>query len=301
MKIRFGYELVYSGPQPLSMILMLNAQPNPSQRLLVGDQMRVEPDVPLTTYHDGYGNICTRLDAPPGTLRITADGLLEDSGTPEPEFLSAKEHPIRELPEEALTYLLPSRYCESDLLTADAQRLFGHLPPGWTRVQAICNFVNQHVTFGYEYARCTKTAVETYRERRGVCRDLAHLAITLCRCMDIPARYTTSYLGDIGIPIADSPMDFAGAMEVYLGGGWHTFDPRNNARRIGRLTIARGRDAADVAISTSFGPARLERFRVWTDQINELQASAMMRNSVILSHRSASEPATPTLETLAPS
>jgi transglutaminase-like putative cysteine protease len=286
MKIRFGYELVYSIPQPTSMILMLHAQPNPTQRLLAADHLRVEPECPLTFYRDLFGNTGTRLDTPVGTVRITADAVLEDSGLPETESLTAREHPLRELPDEALVYLLPSRYCESDVLIADAQRLFGHLAPGWSRVQAICDFVNQHVAFGYQYARCTKTALETYRERQGVCRDFSHLAIALCRGMGIPARYTTSYLGDIGVPAADSPMDFAGAMEVYLGGAWHTFDPRNNARRIGRLTIARGRDAADVAISTAFGPASLQLFRVWTDEIDEAQASALVTNNSPLSLQS---------------
>jgi transglutaminase-like putative cysteine protease len=216
------------------------------------------------------------LDAPTGIIQVTTDALLEDSGVPEPAFLSAHENSISQLPRETLMYLLPSRYCESDLLADEAQRLFGHVAPGWSRVQAICDFVNQHVSFGYRYARCTKTALETYRERQGVCRDFAHLAIAFCRCMNIPARYTTSYLGDIGVAAVDAPMDFAGAMEAYLGGAWHTFDPRNNSRRIGRLTIARGRDAADVAISTAFGTPSLQVFRVWTDEISEEQATKLM-------------------------
>jgi transglutaminase-like putative cysteine protease len=207
---------------------------------------------------------------------IITDALLEDSGLPEPEVLSAVEPYTGDVPQDALIYLLPSRYCESDLLADEAQRLFGQLAPGWSRVQAICDFVNQHVRFGYQYARSTKTALETYRERQGVCRDFAHLAIAFCRCMNIPARYTTSYLGDIGVPVVDAPMDFAGGMEAYLGGTWHTFDPRNNARRIGRLTIARGRDAADVAISTAFGRSSLKLFRVWTDEISEGQALALI-------------------------
>jgi transglutaminase-like putative cysteine protease len=238
--------------------------------------MVTEPAVPLTLYRDLYGNTCTRLDAPPGTLRITTDALLEDSGVPEPDCTDAREHPVSELPADALCYLLPSRYCEVDLLLAEAQRLFGHFTPGWPRVQAICDFVNRHIKFGYEHARCTKSALETFREGLGVCRDFAHLAIAFCRAMSIPARYCTSYLGDIGVPQVDAPMDFAGSMEVYLGRAWHAFDPRNNARRIGRLIIARGRDAADVAISTSFGPANLQLFRVWTEQIDDHQATALL-------------------------
>ena len=276
MKIRFGYELVYSSPQNMPMILMLHAQPQGEQRLLKHDYMTTEPAVPLALYRDFYGNTCTRLEAPAGTLRLTTDALLEDCGAPEAAFMDAREHPVSELPSDVLCYLLPSRYCEVDLLLADARNLFGHLTPGWSRVQAICDFVNGHIKFGYEHARCTKTALETLRDGLGVCRDFAHLAIALCRALSIPARYCTSYLGDIGVPAVDAPMDFAGSMEVYLGGAWHAFDPRNNARRIGRLVIARGRDAADVAISTSFGPANLQLFRVWTDQIDDDQATALL-------------------------
>jgi len=275
VKIRFGYELIYSTVQSTPMVLMLRAAPGPTQRVVVPDIMQTTPDVAVVPFRDAFGNVGTRLEASPGTIRISADGLLEDPGVPEPALFSARETPIAALPHEALPYLLPSRYCESDLLAPEALRLFGHLSPGWSRVQAICDFVNQYVTFGYQFARHTKTALETYRERCGVCRDLAHLAITFCRAMSIPARYATGYLGDIGVPPVDAPMDFAGCMEVFLEGAWHTFDPRNNARRIGRLMIARGRDAADVAISTAFGTACLQLFRVWTDEIDELQAAAM--------------------------
>jgi transglutaminase-like putative cysteine protease len=270
MRIRFGYELVYECPQNTSMILMLHAQPNPGQRLLIPDNLSTDASLPRASYRDAYGNLCTRLEVPPGCVRISADGLLEDSGLPEPAFLNAQEVPVGTLPPEALLYLLPSRYCESDLLAAEAFGLFGQLAPGWSRVQSICDFVNRHVKFGYQFARCTRTALETFRERQGVCRDMAHLAISLCRAMNIPARYITSYLGDIGVEAVDSPMDFAASMEVFLGGGWHSFDPRNNARRIGRLTIARGRDAADVAISTTFGQTTLKQFRVWTDKVTDV-------------------------------
>jgi transglutaminase-like putative cysteine protease len=276
MKIRFGYEIVYWHPQTTPMIFALHAQPLGTQQLLIPDNLRVEPEVPFTLYRDLFGNTCTRLEAPAGDFRITADALLEDSGIPEAAYLDAPEVAVRDLPNEVLLYLLPSRYCESDLLANEALRLFGHLMPGWSRAQAICDFVNQHVTFGYQFARPTKTALETYNERQGVCRDMAHLAIALCRAMNIPARYCTSYLGDIGVPAVDAPMDFAGSIELFLGGAWHSFDPRNNARRIGRLLIARGQDAADTAISTSFGPSTLKLFRVWTDEINDSQAMALL-------------------------
>jgi transglutaminase-like putative cysteine protease len=270
VKIRFGYEITYDIAQPTSMVLMLSATPEPEQRLLVRDQMRTDPPVPVCNYTDVFGNFCSRLEAPVGTLRVTADGLFVDPGLPEPAAPKAREMPAGSLPNNVLVFMLPSRYCESDILGSEAVRLFGHLTPGWSRVQAICDFVHQHVTFGYQFARATKTALETYRERCGVCRDFAHLAIAFCRALNIPARYTTGYLGDIGVPAGDTPMDFAGSMEVYLGNAWHSFDPRNNARRIGRLPVARGRDAADVAISTAFGPAVLRQFYVWTDQESEV-------------------------------
>lgn len=274
MKIRFGYELAYFTPSPTHMILLLHAQPSPGQRLIEPDLMLTEPAIALQYYTDGFGNTCTRLELPPGRTRIGANALLEDGGEPEPALLSAQEHPVRELPSDVLVYLLSSRYCDTESLMNDAWRLFGHLQPGWSRVQAICDFAHQHVTFGYQHARATRTAGETFSERRGVCRDFAHLAITLCRCMNIPARYCTVYLGDIGVPPVDAPMDFAGCMEVYMSGQWHMFDPRNNVRRIGRIMIARGRDAGDVAISTAFGPATLQLFRVWTDEVAQDQAAA---------------------------
>jgi len=269
MKIRFGYELLYNCPQPVPMILMLHVHPSRIPDLLVPDRLVTDPAVPLDTYMDSFGNTCTRILAPAGTMRLTADALIQDSGLPEPEFTHAQEHPVESLPHEALVYLLGSRYCETERLMDEAWRLFGSVTPGWGRVQAVCDFVNAHISFGYHFARPTKTAAEAHAERQGVCRDFAHLAITLLRCLNIPARYCTGYLGDIGVPVADAPMDYAGWLEAYIGGAWHTFDPRNNARRIGRILIARGRDAADVAISTAFGPNYLQLFRVWTDEVKE--------------------------------
>ena len=267
MKIRFGYELVYSCPQPVPMILMLHAHSSRRQDLLRPDQMITQPCLVCDTYLDPFGNTCTRVVAPAGDTCITADGLIQDSGLPEPVFADAQEHPVEQLPHEVLIFLLGSRYCETQRLMNDAWFLFGNTAPGWSRVQAVCDFVHQYIEFGYHFARSTKTAWETYGERQGVCRDFAHLAITLLRCLNIPARYCTGYLGDIGVPVADSPMDFAGWLEAYVGGAWHTFDPRNNQRRIGRILIARGRDAADVAISTAFGPNTLQVFKVWTDEV----------------------------------
>jgi transglutaminase-like putative cysteine protease len=274
MKIRFGYELDYHNPQPTCMVFKLHARPRAGQRLIVPDTMRLDPPVATVSFLDPFGNLCTRLEAPVGRLKITADALLEDSGEPEVAYFDARESPVERLPNEVLQYLAPSRYCESDLLSCEAFRLFGQLAPGWSRVQAICDFVHRHIKFGYAFARGTRTAFETYREAAGVCRDFSHLAIALCRGLNIPARYCSSYLGDIGVPVADVPMDFAAAIEVFLDGGWHTFDPRNNARRIGRLLVARGFDAGDCAISTAFGCATLQSFRVWTDQVEDVVAAA---------------------------
>jgi transglutaminase-like putative cysteine protease len=276
MKIRFGYELVYGVSQRTPMIFTLNCQPHGDQHLVRPDLMRTDPAIPVFFYSDPFGNTCTRLEAPAGVLRVTADGIMEDAGTPEPAQWAATEYAVCDLPSDTLQYLLASRYCETDLLSNDAWHLFGDLAPGWSRVQAICDFVNRNVTFGYPFARSTKTALETFRERQGVCRDLAHLAIAFCRCLNIPARYCTTYLGDIGVPAVDSPMDFAGCMEVFLGGAWHVFDPRNNVRRIGRIIVARGRDAGDVAISTAFGAAYLQTFRVWTDEITDATAAQLL-------------------------
>lgn len=269
MKIRFGYHIGYQVPQTTPMVFLLHAQPRADQVLLVPDTLTTKPEVPVFIYRDCFGNTCARLVAPPGEIEISTDALFEDPGTPEHAAFDAAEIPVQSLPPETLQFLMASRYCESDLLVNEAWNWFGHLSPGWSRVQAICDFVNARTQFGYGYARTTKTALETFNEQCGVCRDMAHLAIALCRAMNIPARYCTSYLGDIGVPPVHAPMDFAACMEVFLGGEWHVFDPRNNQRRIGRLLIARGRDAADVAISTSFGQSSLQYFRVHTDLADE--------------------------------
>lgn len=267
LKIRFGYELVYSCPQPVPMILMLHTHSSRAADLLRADEMITRPQLARETYVDVFGNTCTRIVAPAGETQLTADGLIQDSGQPEPEFPDAQEHPVEQLPHDTLIYLLGSRYCETERLMSDAWRLFGHLTPGWSRIQAVCDFAHRHIEFGYHFARSSKTAWEAYCERQGVCRDFAHLAITLLRCLNVPARYCTGYLGDIGVPVPDAPMDFSGWLEAYVGGAWHPFDPRNNQRRIGRILVGRGRDAGDVAISTAFGLNFLQLFKVWTDEV----------------------------------
>jgi len=267
MQIRVGYELSYELPQHTPMILTLNVHHSRVSDLVRPDHMVTMPAVPTAGYRDGFGNWCTRLVAPAGTFRVTSDATVNDTGALDPVDLSAVQHVVQQLPEETLVFLLGSRYCETDKMSQIAWDMFSKAPFGWARVQAICDFVHQHIQFGYQFASSTKTAWEVFNERKGVCRDFAHLAITLCRCMNIPARYCTGYLGDIGRAPDPSPMDFAGWFEAYLGGAWHTFDPRNNVPRIGRVLIARGRDAADVAITTTFGPNTLKTFRVWTDEV----------------------------------
>jgi transglutaminase-like putative cysteine protease len=267
MQIRVGYELLYTFPQPTPMILTLNIHYSRANDIVVPDVMQTNPTIPTRGYRDGFGNWCTRLVAPAGSLRISAEAIVNDSGAADVVAHWAQEVPADALPDDTLVYLLGSRYCETDKLSEVAWRLFGNTPPGWGRVQAICDFVHHHVQFGYEYASPTKTAVDTYNEGRGVCRDYAHLALTLCRCMNIPARYCTGYLGDIGIPPVDAPMDFAGWFEAYLGQQWYTFDPRNNVPRIGRVLIARGRDAADVALNTTFGANHLDSFTVRAEEL----------------------------------
>ncbi len=225
--------------------------------------------MPVEGFFDGFGNHCARIMAPAGKVRIWDDAIVEDDGQPDPIDPNAIQHPVEELPPDLLVYLLGSRYCEVDRLSDVAWALFGDAPMGWGRVQAVCDWVHDNVQFGYEHARPTKTAYDVYEERAGVCRDFTHLALTFCRCLNIPARYATGYLGDIGIPPQPHPMDFSGWFEVYLGGRWHTFDARHNTPRIGRVLMAHGRDAVDVALTTAFGVATLETFLVWTDEVDE--------------------------------
>ena len=267
MQIRVGYELTYDCPQPTPMVLLLNIHHSRVNDIVIPDQVTTDREVLITSYRDGFGNWCSRLVAPQGRIRIASTAVVNDTGAADPVVAWAPQHAVRDLPDDALTFLLGSRYCETDLLSETAWQLFGTTPLGWARVQAICDFVHNHLTFDYATARPTRTAWEAFHERRGVCRDFAHLAVALCRCMNIPARYCTGYLSDIGIPPPYSEMDFAGWFEAYLGGAWHTFDPRNNTPRQGRILIGRGRDAVDVPISNTFGPNILAGFKVWTDEI----------------------------------
>jgi transglutaminase-like putative cysteine protease len=272
MRIRIGYELVYECPNPTPMILMLNVHYSRVSDLEAPDSLLTDPGVQIDAYRDGFGNWCNRLVAPAGRLRLWADTVIRDKGSWDPQVPSAEQHAVEDLPGETLVFLLGSRYCETDRLSETAWQLFGNGPTGWGRVQAICDFVHNHITFGYEHSRPTRTAAEAFSEQRGVCRDFAHLALTLCRCMNIPARYCTGYISDIGLPPPYGVMDFAAWIEVYLGGRWHVFDPRNNSPRMGRILIARGRDAADVPISHTFGPNLLTSFTVRCEEVVALAA-----------------------------
>jgi transglutaminase-like putative cysteine protease len=267
MRIRLGYDIRFDIPAPVAMVALLNVHPSRRQDLHEPDRLRVEPEVAVEEYQDLFGNIATRVMAPAGTLRLLNSTLIEDSGQPDPVCPGAREVPVSELPPETLRYLMSSRFCEVDLLSPIAAELFGDAPRGWGRVQAVCDWVHSKVTFSYPHARPTRTALDVFTERVGVCRDFQHLAITFCRALNIPARYTAGYLGDIGVPLSPSPMDFSAWFEAYLDGRWWTFDARHNAARIGRVLLATGLDATDVAITTSFGSAKLTHFHVVTDEI----------------------------------
>ena len=268
MQIKIGYDIAFRLPAPTAVIYVLRVHPSRSGDLVSPENFRVEPELPVEEYIDGFGNHCGRVNSPGGVIRFLNDAIIRDPGERDVYAPDAIQHDVRELPVETLSSLLPSRYCEVDSELLDfAWQTFGKTPSGWSRVQAICDFVHSHLHFDYLQARANRTALEVFRERVGVCRDFTHLAITLCRCMNIPARYATGYLGDIGVPPVPDPMDFSAWFEVYLGSHWHTFDARHNCRRIGRVLIGRGRDAGDVPITMVFGQHALEHFRVITEEI----------------------------------
>jgi transglutaminase-like putative cysteine protease len=270
MLIRYGYEITLNFAQPTALVCLLSVHEDRVADIRVPETTFTAPDVPTSTYRDLFGNRCRRLVAPAGDLTIWGDATIEDDGKPDKVLPAAQELPVPELPDDCLAYLMGSRYCETDRLSQSAWDRFGAVAPGWGRVQAICDFVHDHIRFDYMQARSTRTAFEVFQERVGVCRDFAHLAVTLCRCLNIPARYINGHLGDIGVPVVD-PMDFSAWIEVFLDDGWHTFDPRNNTPRVGRIVVARGRDAADVPLINSFGPHVLKSFRVWTYEVSALQ------------------------------
>ena len=267
MEIKVGFEIVHAAVQPTPMVIMLSIHPSRRKDIIGTEVITAGPNVPIGFYNDSFGNICGRLVAPAGGVTLKGSALVRDSGWLDAVAPDAQQLPIDQLPDDVLLYLMPSRYCETDKLTDIAWSLFSSTMPGWARVQAIVEFVHGHVTFGYEHASFMKSAHDVYAQRTGVCRDFAHLALTFCRCMNIPARYCTGYLGDIGVPPDPAPMDFSGWFQAYLSGEWYTFDARHNHPRIGRILMGTGRDAADVALTTSFGRMDLARFVVVTDEV----------------------------------
>lgn len=269
MLIRYGYEITMICQQPTAMVCLLSVHGDRAADIRVPEAVVTTPQIPTHTYRDLFGNTCLRFVAPAGPITLWGDATIEDDGELDTEASGATERAVADLPDDCLVYLMGSRYCETDRLSQIAWDRFGHLAPGWSRVQAICDFVNGHIAFDYQQARSTRTAFEAYGEQVGVCRDFAHLAVALCRCLNIPARYVNGHLGDIGVPVVD-PMDFSAWMEVWLDDRWYTFDPRNNKRRIGRIVVARGRDAADIPLVNSFGPHELTGFRVWTYEVDAI-------------------------------
>jgi transglutaminase-like putative cysteine protease len=269
MRIHIGHELVFEVPRPTPMLLMLYVRPEVASALQQPEGIVADPAGNVESFVDWFGNRAARIVAPAGSLRLRYDNVVEDSGRPDPTIEGLPLRPMAELPAESWRYLLASRYCEVDRMSAIAWDLFGSTPESWERVQAVLEWVHNNVTFGYQYSRPTKTAFDVFTERQGVCRDFQHLAITFLRALNIPARYTTGYLGDIGVPPDQNPMDFSAWLEAYLGDGWHTLDARHNKPRIGRVLMGRGRDAVDVALTTSFGSTTLTKFTVWTSQLPE--------------------------------
>jgi transglutaminase-like putative cysteine protease len=274
MILRLGYDIQFHFPAPAAVVALLHVHPSREPDLRAPDDLRLEPIDQTETYIDTFGNRCTRFLAPQGLVRLSNSTLIHDSGLADPVNPNARAVPVHELPHDVLRYLYNSRYCEVDRFSMIAPELFGALTPGWSRVQAVCEWVHSKVTFGYQHARPTKSAIDVFTERIGVCRDFQHLAVTLCRALNIPARYVTGYLGDIGVPVSPTRMDFSAWFEAYLDDRWWTFDARHNHPRIGRVLMAAGRDASDVAITTSFGMANLTHFAVTTDEVPEADASS---------------------------
>jgi len=278
MQIRAGYRISFNCLQPMPIHLRLSVHTDRRHDLITPDALVVSVPAPMSQHIDEFGNIVTRVRAPAGPITFSSTFLIADGGAPDPQLWSARQTEVEDLPDEALPFLLGSRYCETDRLSDLAWSLFGATPPGWARVQAIVQYVHDRIQFGYQHARATRTAEQGHQEGIGVCRDFAHLAVTLCRAMNIPARYCTGYLGDIGVPAVDAPMDFSAWFEAYLDGGWHTFDARHNTPRIGRVVVARGRDAADVAMTHTFGVAWMTEFQVITDEVDQQTAALEPRS-----------------------
>jgi transglutaminase-like putative cysteine protease len=266
MLIEAGFDIAFECPAQTPMLLQLSVHPSRDADLLTPDKINCDPILATRSYIDHFGNRVTRVEVPAGFVVFSNRFVIHDSGQPEETPPDVDMTPIADLPDDVLLFLLQSRYCDSDKLADFAWSNFGMILGGRQRVQAICDFVHAKIRFSYPDARPTRSASDSMHEGIGVCRDFAHLAIALCRCMNIPARYCTGYLGDIGVPVDPNPMDFSAWTEVFLDGRWYTIDARHNHPRIGRIVMGRGRDAADVAMSTAFGIAKLARFEVVTQE-----------------------------------
>ena len=274
MLIKYGFQTTISVPKPTPMIAMLEVHSERSGDIQSETPFLTTPQVPTTVYIDRFGNRCRRLLAPAGDVTFQLEGTLFDTGDRERVVPHAAEVPVEKLPPNVLEFLVGSRYCETDRMSQTAWDLFGNVAAGWPRVQAIADYVHDHLAFGYEHARATRTAFEAHEEGIGVCRDFAHLMITFCRCLNIPARYVNGYLGDIGVPPDPAPMNYSAWVEAFLANRWYAFDARHNEPRIGRIVVARGRDAADVPLINSFGQHTLKAFAVVTEEVEEPMAVA---------------------------
>ena len=269
MLIRYGFNIEIDVWQETTILTALDIAAERCADIVEEGPFKATSVASVQKYTDGFGNTCRRIDGLPGTISMSLEGLVRDNGVADPIVVDAEQMPVSLLPVDTLPFLLASRYCETELLTSMAWSNFGGIQGGWARVQAICDFVHDRLTFSYSNARSTRTALEALNERIGVCRDFTHLAVALCRCMNIPARYCNGYLGDIGVPSDPSPMDFNAWFEAYVGGRWYTFDARHNVPRIGRILVARGRDAMDVPMLHTFGPHSLRTFKVITEEVQE--------------------------------
>ena len=282
MLIRAGFNIEFDAYAPSPMLALLSIHPSRRRDLRTPHRIEASGNIPVYDVVDSFGNTCTRLTVPAGGVALSADFIIEDSGLSDTRPPDAPVMPVDQLPSDVLVYLMGSRYCETQYLMQPAWALFGHIQSARDRVEAIVDFVHNHIEFGYQYARCDRTAWAGYNERVGVCRDFAHLAVTLCRCVNIPARYCTGYLGDIGVPPVDAPMDFSAWFDVFVDGAWYTYDARHNSPRIGRILMARGRDATDVALTTVFGAAPLRKFEVTTYEVDSTDLAALDREPMRL-------------------
>jgi transglutaminase-like putative cysteine protease len=269
MQIRYGFDIALELSQPSTILAMMDVHSDFRDRIAKETELELSPAMTAERFVDSRGNIVRRLHAPAGAASLRLKGVFRCEGREDEVDEAANTVAASTLPPETLPFLLPSRYCESDLLSDFAWANFGAISGGWAQVQAICNFVHQRLRFNYPEARPTRTASEALVEGVGVCRDFTHLAVALCRCLNIPARYCNGYLGDIGVPPDPASMDFNAWFEAFLGGRWFTFDARHNQPRIGRILISRGRDAADIPMITTFGSHALTRFTVVTEEIKE--------------------------------